>query len=195
MRDLIDPDDINIYRQLVGGLTTANVLHGSANPIGGQNTVIKLRWGKGANDLLFKNAPKGIKFALGENIKQPNWTGTNRYPQTRMGVEQVIRDAFRSPLDYKHSNENYLRNSKIQRTKIPPRGDLELDAMVVLLGGARLVHCHSYRPDEIFMLTRVAGDFGFVLAPFRHVLEGFSVAVSLAGHGAGASTFSDWWPF
>ena len=195
MRDVIDPDDINIYRQLGGGLTTANVLHGSANPIGGQNAVIKLRWGKGANDLLFKNAPEGIKFALGENVKQANWTGTNRYPQTRMGVEQVIRDAFRSALDYKHSNENYLRNSKIQRTKIPPRKDLELDAMVEILEGKRLVHCHSYRQDEILMLTRVAEDFGFKIATFQHVLEGYKVADRLAEHGAGASTFSDWWQY
>ena len=195
MRDVIDPDDINIYRQLGGGLTTANVLHGSANPIGGQNAVIKLRWGKGANDLLFKNAPEGIKFALGENVKQANWTGTNRYPQTRMGVEQVIRDAFRSALDYKHSNENYLRNSKIQRTKIPPRKDLELDAIVEILEGTRLVHCHSYRQDEILMLTRVAEDFGFKIATFQHVLEGYKVADRLAEHGAGASTFSDWWQY
>ena len=195
IRDVIDPNDINIYRQLGGGLTTANVLHGSANPIGGQNAVIKLRWGKGANDLLLKNAPQGIKFALGENVKQANWSGTNRYPQTRMGVEQVMRDAFRSALDYKHANENYLRNSKSQRTKIPPRKDLELDALVEILEGKRLVHCHSYRQDEILMLTRVAEDFGFKIATFQHVLEGYKVAERIAEHGAGASTFSDWWQY
>ena len=195
MRDVIDPDDINIYRQLGGGLTTANVLHGSANPIGGQNAVIKLRWGKRPSDLLFKDAPEGIKFALGENVKQANWTSTNRYPQTRMGVEQVIRDAFRAALDYKHANENYLRNSKSQRTKIPPRKDLELDALVEILEGKRLVHCHSYRQDEILMLTRVAEDFGFKIATFQHVLEGYKVAERIAEHGAGASTFSDWWQY
>ena len=195
IRDVIDPNDINIYRQLGGGLTTANVLHGSANPIGGQNAVIKLRWGKGANDLLLKNAPQGIKFALGENVKQANWSGTNRYPQTRMGVEQVMRDAFRSALDYKHANENYLRNSKSRRIKIPPRKDLELDALVEILEGKRLVHCHSYRQDEILMLTRVAEDFGFKIATFQHVLEGYKVAERIAEHGAGASTFSDWWQY
>jgi len=195
MRDVIDSDDINIYRQLGGGLTTANVLHGSANPIGGQNAVIKLRWGKGSNGLLFENAPQGIKFALGENVKQANWSGTNRYPQTRMGIEQVIRDAFRSALDYKHDNDNYYRNSKYQRTKIPPRKDLELDALVEILEGKRLVHCHSYRQDEILMLTRVAEDFGFKIATFQHVLEGYKVADRLAEHGAGASTFSDWWQY
>ena len=195
MRDVIDPDDINIYRQLGGGLTTANILHGSANPIGGQNAIIKLRWGKGSNDLLFKDAPQGIKFALGENVTQSNWIGTNRYPQTRMGVEQVIRDAFRSALDYKHTNDNYFRNSKYQRTKIPPRKNLELDALVDILEGNRLVHCHSYRQDEILMLTRVAEDFGFKIATFQHVLEGYKVADRLAEHGAGASTFSDWWQY
>ena len=195
IRDVSDPNDINKYRQLGGGLTTANVLHGSANPIGGQNAVIKLRWGKGANDLLLKNAPQGIKFALGENVKQANWSGTNRYPQTRMGVEQVMRDAFRSALDYKHANENYLRNSKSQRTKIPPRKNLELDALVEILEGKRLVHCHSYRQDEILMLTRVAEDFGFKIATFQHVLEGYKVAERIAEHGAGASTFSDWWQY
>ena len=195
MRDVLDPTDINIYRQLGGGLTTANVLHGSANPIGGQNAVIKLRWGSNANQLLFKNAPEGIKFALGENVKQANWGGTNRYPQTRMGVEQVMRDAFRAALDYKHANDNYMRNAKYQRTKIPPRKDLELDALVEILEGERLVHCHSYRQDEILMLTRVAEDFGFKIATFQHVLEGYKVADRLAEHGAGASTFSDWWQY
>ena len=195
MRDVLDPTDINIYRQLGGGLTTANVLHGSANPIGGQNAVIKLRWGSNANQLLFKNAPEGIKFALGENVKQANWGGTNRYPQTRMGVEQVMRDAFRAALDYKHANDNYMRNAKYQRTKILPRRDLELDALVEILEGERLVHCHSYRQDEILMLTRVAEDFGFKIATFQHVLEGYKVAERLAEHGAGASTFSDWWQY
>jgi len=195
MKDVLDPTDINIYRQLGGGLTTANVLHGSANPIGGQNAVIKLRWGADANSLLFKGAPEGIKFALGENVKQSNWSGTNRYPQTRMGVEQVIRDAFRAALDYKHENDNYYRNSKYQRTKVPPRKDLELDALLEILEGKRLVHCHSYRQDEILMLTRVAEDFGFKIATFQHVLEGYKVADRIAEHGAGASTFSDWWQY
>ena len=144
---------------------------------------------------MFKNAPEGIKFALGENVKQANWGGTNRYPQTRMGVEQVMRDAFRAALDYKHANDNYRRNAKYQRTKIPPRKDLELDALVEILEGERLVHCHSYRQDEILMLTRVAEDFGFKIATFQHVLEGYKVADRLAEHGAGASTFSDWWQY
>ncbi len=195
IRDVINADDINIYRQLSGGLTCANILHGSANAIGGQNAVIKLRWGLGPNDLLMKRAPQGIKFALGENVKQANWEGTNRYPQTRMGVEQIIRDAFNAAKDYNHRWKVYKSNAKIQRVKRPPRRDLELEALVEVLSGERLVHCHSYRQDEILMLTRIAEDFGFKIASFQHVLEGYKVADRLAEHGAGASTFSDWWQY
>ncbi len=194
IQDVLFADDINVYRQLGGGLTTANVLHGSANPIGGQNAVIKLRWGVGPEDLLFKKAPQGIKFALGENVKQANWPGT-RYPQTRMGVEQVIRDAFRAAQDYRHRHKTYDRNSKSQRKNVPPRIDLELEALAEILEGTRLLHCHSYRQDEILMLTRIAEDFGFTIATFQHVLEGYKVAERIAEHGAGASTFSDWWQY
>jgi imidazolonepropionase-like amidohydrolase len=194
IRDVLYADDVNVYRQLGGGLTTANVLHGSANPIGGQNAVIKLRWGAGPEGLLFTNAPQGIKFALGENVKQANWPGT-RYPQTRMGVEQVIRDAFRAAQDYRHKHKTYARNSKAQRKKVPPRKDLELEALAEILEGTRLLHCHSYRQDEILMLTRIAEDFGFTIATFQHVLEGYKVADRIAEHGAGASTFSDWWQY
>ncbi|MBH10509.1 MAG: amidohydrolase [Candidatus Marinimicrobia bacterium] len=195
IRDVLNADDINIYRQLGGGLTCANILHGSANTIGGQNAVIKLRWGLGPNELLFKKAPQGIKFALGENVKQANWKGTDRYPQTRMGVEQVIRDAFRAAQDYDHKWDTYRKNAKIQRVKIPPRRDLELEALSEILNGARLVHCHSYRQDEILMLTRIAEEFGFTIASFQHVLEGYKIADRIAEHGAGASTFSDWWQY
>jgi imidazolonepropionase-like amidohydrolase len=195
IKDVLYADDINIYRQLGGGLTTANVLHGSANPIGGQNAVIKLKWGSGPNDLLYKNAPQGIKFALGENVKQANWEGNGRYPQTRMGVEQIIRDAFRAAQDYRHAHKTYNRSSTAQRKKVPPRTDLELEALAEILEGTRLLHCHSYRQDEILMLTRIAEDFGFTIATFQHVLEGYKVADRLYEHGAGASTFSDWWQY
>ena len=170
-------------------------MHGSANPIGGQNAVIKLRWGSSPEGLIFKNAPEGIKFALGENVKQANWQGTGRYPQTRMGVEQVIRDAFRAAQDYRHIQRTYERNSKAKKKKVPPRKDLELEALAEILEGKRLLHCHSYRQDEIWMLTRIAEDFGFKIATFQHVLEGYKVAERLAEHGAGASTFSDWWQY
>lgn len=195
IQDVLYADDINVYRQLGGGLTTANILHGSANPIGGQNAVIKLRWGANPDELIFDKAPQGIKFALGENVKQANWPGNGRYPQTRMGVEQVIRDAFRAALDYRHKHQTYNRNSKAQRKNIPPRIDLELEALAEILEGTRLLHCHSYRQDEILMLTRIAEDFGFTIATFQHVLEGYKVADRLAEHGAGASTFSDWWQY
>ena len=193
MRDVIDPNDVAMYRALAGGLTTINLLHGSANPIGGQNVVMKLRWGSFSDDLIFKAAPQGIKFALGENVKRRRSYG--RYPETRMGVEQVIRDAFTAASDYKKAWDIYNKDVQLQRSSVPPRKDLELDAMVEIMEGKRLVHSHSYRQDEILMLTRIAEDFGFTIATFQHVLEGYKVAERLAEHGAGASTFSDWWAY
>ena len=193
MRDVIDPNDVALYRGLAGGLTTINLLHGSANPIGGQNVVMKIRWGSFSDDLIFKEAPQGIKFALGENVKRERPYG--RYPESRMGVEQVIRDAFSSASDYKQSMNIYNKDVRLQRSAIPPRRDLELDALVEIMEGERLVHSHSYRQDEILMLTRIAEDFGFTIGTFQHVLEGYKVAERLAEHGAGASTFSDWWAY
>ena len=193
MQDVIDPNDVAMYRALAGGLTTINLLHGSANPIGGQNVVMKLRWGSFSNDLIFKSAPQGIKFALGENVKRKRSYG--RYPETRMGVEQTIRDAFTAARDYKKTWDIYNKDVRLQRSSVPPRRDLELDALVEIMEGKRLVHSHSYRQDEILMLTRIAEDFGFTIASFQHVLEGYKVAERLAEHGAGASTFSDWWAY
>ncbi|MEE9167581.1 MAG: amidohydrolase family protein [Candidatus Neomarinimicrobiota bacterium] len=197
IEDVIDSDDINIYRELAGGLTVANILHGSANPIGGQNGVIKLRWGSPPEDLLFKEAPGGIKFALGENVKQSNWGDkfTTRYPQTRMGVEQIIRDAFTATRDYQRRWEEHGGRKAQALKKIPPRRDLELEALVEILEGNRLIHCHSYRQDEILMLIRVAEDFGFRIATFQHVLEGYKIAEAISKMGAGASTFTDWWAY
>ncbi len=191
--DVIDPDDIGIYRELAGGLTVANVLHGSANPIGGQNQVIKLRWGAPAEEMKFKGAIPGIKFALGENPKQSNWgdDNTTRYPQTRGGVEQIIRDEFTAAQDYRKRWTDY----RAGKFHIPPRRDLQMDALVEILEGKRLVHSHSYRQDEILMLMRVAEDFGFRVATFQHILEGYKVADIMAKHGAGGSTFSDWWAY
>lgn len=197
IQDVLNSDDIAIYRELAGGLTCANILHGSANTIGGQNAVVKLRWGVEPDQLLFKDAPQGIKFALGENVKQSNWgdDNTTRYPQTRMGVEQLFRDAFTTAREYQNEWEDFNKNKRKWKKKVPPRRDLELDALVEILEGDRLVHCHSYRQDEILMLTRIADDFGFTIGTFQHVLEGYKVAERLAEHGAGASTFSDWWAY
>lgn len=191
IEDVIDPEDVNIYRQLAGGLTAANLLHGSSNPIGGKNAVIKLRWGSDAEGLLLDGAPPGIKFALGENPKQSNFeTQQARYPQTRMGVEQAIRSAFLAA-------ENHRRELQTAggADRVPPRPDHQADALLEILDGKRLVHAHSYRADEILMLLRLAENLGFRVATFQHVLEGYKVADEIAAHGAGASTFSDWWAY
>ncbi|RMH25261.1 MAG: hypothetical protein D6693_09040 [Planctomycetota bacterium] len=197
--DVIDPDDIGWYRELAGGLTAANQLHGSANPIGGQNSVVKLRWGAPTADAMrLEGAPPGIKFALGENVKQSNW-GDNfrtRYPQTRMGVETIIRDRFLAAREYADAWDRYHRLSATEQARTaPPRRDLQLEALVEILDGERLVHCHSYRQDEILMLTRVARDFGFRIGTFQHVLEGYKVAEAIKEHAVGGSTFSDWWAY
>jgi imidazolonepropionase-like amidohydrolase len=199
MEDVLDATDINIYRDLAGGLTTANVLHGSANPIGGKNQVIKLRWGRTrADDIKFEGAMPGIKFALGENPKDmPTGgaqTGPRRYPMTRMGVEFVIRDAFTRAKAYQKAWRDYEKK-KGSADAMPPRRDLQLEPLVEILEGKRLVHAHCYRADEILMLIRLAEEMGFKIATFQHVLEGYMVAKEIAAHGAGASTFSDWWAY
>ncbi len=193
--DIIENYAIPIYRGLSGGLTTANLLHGSANPIGGQNQIIKMRWGASAEGLKFQGAMPGIKFALGENVKRSNSPQPQtRYPASRMGVEQLIRDRFKAAQDYNEAWTAY--NAVLDKSIVmPPRRDLELDAMVEILKGERLVHSHSYRQDEILMLIRIAEDFGFTIGTFQHVLEGYKVADTIARHGAGASTFSDGWGF
>ncbi len=180
--DFIDCDDIDIYRQLAGGLTTSNILHGSANPIGGQNQVIQLRWGELFDAMRFASAPPGIKFALGENVKRSNITdSTNpRYPQTRMGVDQILRDAFHAARVYRQVWERWERD----HDSLPPRRDLELEAISQILRGERLVHCHSYRQDEILALLRTAEEFGIKIATFQHILEGYKVADAMARHGA-----------
>jgi imidazolonepropionase-like amidohydrolase len=191
--DFIDPDDITIYRQLAGGVTAANILHGSANPIGGQNQVIKLRWGASGEAMKMSEAPPGIKFALGENVKQSNWGErySTRYPQTRMGVEQIIRDAFAAARDYQAQHERYSHDHQ----GLPPRRDLELDAVLEVVDGKRWIHCHSYRQDEILAFVRVCEDFGITIGSLQHILEGYKVADVMAKHGATGSSFSDWWAY
>jgi imidazolonepropionase-like amidohydrolase len=196
--DVLNSDDISIYRNLAGGVTTANILHGSANSIGGQTVVIKLRWGQPAAKLPFEGALPGIKFALGENPKRSNLrvlTG-ERYPVTRMGVEETIRSAFTEARDYKKAWDDYNRRVSAGETNLlPPRRDLKLDPLVEVLEGKRLVHAHCYREDEILMLLRVAKEFGFHVQTLQHVLEGYKVADEIAAAGTGASTFSDWWAY
>ena len=190
--DVVDPTDISIYRQLAGGLTTANLLHGSANPMGGQNQVIKLRWGAGAEGLKFEGAKPGVKFALGENVKQSNWGEkfTNRYPQSRMGVEQLMRDTFLAAREYGKRKQLHAT-----RAAMPFRIDLRLEAVLEILRGERIVHIHSYRQDEILMFVRLAQEFGFTVGTFQHVLEGYKVPNAIREIDAGASSFSDWWAY
>ncbi len=191
--DVVDATDIGIYRELAGGLTTANLLHGSANPMGGQNQVIKLRWGELPEALKFSQALPGIKFALGENVKQANWGDkyTTRYPQTRLGVEQLMRDTFMAARDYERKWTKYKSGALV----IPPRRDLQLETILQILNHERLVHIHSYRQDEILMFIRLAEQMGFNAVTFQHILEGYKVADAMAKLGAGGSSFSDWWGY
>lgn len=193
MGDVIHPDDINIYRQLSGGVTTSQLLHGSANPIGGQSALIKLRWGHNAEDMKFENSDGFIKFALGENVKQSNWGDYNtvRFPQSRMGVEQVYIDHFSRAKEY-----NLLKQGTAKNTSLTPlRKDLELEALGEILQKKRFITCHSYVQSEINMLMHVADSFGFKVNTFTHILEGYKVADKMKAHGVNASTFSDWWAY
>ncbi|MBC7868464.1 MAG: amidohydrolase family protein, partial [Gloeobacteraceae cyanobacterium ES-bin-316] len=185
--DNIAPDDIDIYRQLSGGVTTSHILHGSANTIGGQTQLIKLRWGANDEGLKFKGSDGFIKFALGENVKRTSSQANNRFPDTRMGVEQVQMDAFTRAKDY----ENALKgpNAKFVRR------DLELDALVEIMNKKRFITCHSYIQSEIIETMRMAEQFGFTINTFTHILEGYKAADKMKIHGASASTFSDWWAY
>ncbi|MGK0639814.1 amidohydrolase family protein [Schleiferia thermophila] len=189
--DVINPDDINIYRQLAGGVTAAQLLHGSANSIGGQSALVKLRWGALPEQMKISGAPGFIKFALGENVKQSNWGEGNvtRFPQTRMGVEQVFADAFNRAKVYES------RKKAAQKAKIPFRTDYQLEALSEILNGSRHITCHSYVQSEINMLMKLADSLGFKVNTFTHILEGYKVADKMKEHGANASSFSDWWAY
>lgn len=203
--DNLNPDDVNIYRQLSGGVTTSHILHGSANVIGGQTQLIKLRWGANDDGLKFNNWPGQIKFALGENVKRsasPN--GNNRYPDTRMGVEQVLIDAFTRAKDYQKQWQDYetarkafesSKNKKLLTAPVAPRRDLELDALVEILEKRRFITCHSYVQSEINGAMEVANKMGYTVNTFTHILEGYKVADKMKEHGSFASTFSDWWAY
>jgi len=197
IKDVLDPLDVAIYRELAGGTTTANVLHGSANAIGGQTLITRWRWGGGPDDLVFPGAPEGIKFALGENPKQSNFQNPRpRYPATRMGVANLIRERFTAARDYRRRQEEYRKAAAVKgASPIPVRTDLQLEAIAEILEGKRPIHCHSYRKDEILEMIRVADEFRVQVGTFQHVLEGYKVADEIARHGAGASTFSDWWAY
>jgi imidazolonepropionase-like amidohydrolase len=203
--DNLNPDDINIYRQLSGGVTSSHILHGSANVIGGQTQLIKLRWGANDDDLKFKNWPGQIKFALGENVKRSNFNlpgGNNRYPDTRMGVEQVLVDAFTRAKDYQKewktyndAKEKLIKEKKSTAGLFSPRRDLELEALVEILEKKRFITCHSYVQSEINSAMEVADKMGYTVNTFTHILEGYKVADKMKAHGSNVSTFSDWWAY
>ncbi|MEQ6124085.1 amidohydrolase family protein [Pseudotenacibaculum sp. MALMAid0570] len=187
IEDVVNPDDINIYRNLAGGVTSIQILHGSANPIGGRSAIIKLKWGENADAMIYSNTPKFIKFALGENVKQSNWgdNQTVRFPQTRMGTEQVFVDYFQRAKEYdalKKSGKSY-------------RKDIELETLAEIINKERFISCHSYVQSEINMLMKVAEKFNFNINTFTHILEGYKVADKMKEHGVGGSTFSDWWAY
>jgi len=183
--DNLNPEDVNIYRQLSGGVTSSHILHGSANTIGGQTQLIKLRWGATDEGLKFAGADGFIKFALGENVKRTTSTNNNRYPDTRMGVEEVLNDAFDRAVDYQ-------RNLKANPNG---RRDLELDALVEILNKKRFITCHSYVQPEITYTMRVAEKYGITINTFTHILDGYKVADKMKAHGANVSTFSDWFMY
>ena len=200
IRDVIDPYSPAIYRELAGGTTTANVLHGSANSIGGQNAVVKWKIGKPVDEWIIPDAPQGIKFALGENPKRSNNQGIpstvpRRYPATRMGVEETIREAFIKAKDYRREWQEYEARKATDKNAIAPRRDLALDALVEILEGKRMVHSHCYRDDEILMLLNLSDELGFHVQTLQHVLEGYKVGKEMAAHKTGGSTFSDWWAY
>jgi len=185
MEDVVDNEDIDIYRQLAGGVTSAQLLHGSANPIGGRSAILKLKWGESPENMIYSNSPKFIKFALGENVKQSNWQSFSRFPQTRMGVEQVFMNYFQRGKEYAAKKKNGQ----------PYRYDEEMEVIAEILNGERFISCHSYVQSEINMMMKVAEKFNFRVNTFTHILEGYKVADKMAEHGVGAGTFSDWWAY
>jgi imidazolonepropionase-like amidohydrolase len=185
IEDVLDPEDVDIYRNLAGGVTSIQILHGSANPIGGRSAIIKLKWGETANGLINKNAPKFIKFALGENVKQSRSQNGTRFPRTRMGVEQLFMDYFTRAKEY---------DAK-KKSGQPYRYDIELETLAEIINGERFISCHSYVQSEINMMMKVAEKFNFKMNTFTHILEGYKVADIMKEHGVGASTFSDWWAY
>ncbi|RUO26106.1 amidohydrolase [Aliidiomarina minuta] len=195
--DVVNPDDVHIYRSLAGGATVAHLLHGSANPVGGRGQAIKLRWGENAEALKFAETPPTIKMALGENVKQSNWgIDNNRYPQTRMGVTALIHDFFRSAKEYEQARRDYDNLSRAERRRTAaPRRDYRLEALLEIMNGERHVHAHSYIASEVLALMEVADDLDFNIHTFTHILEGYKVADEMAAHGANASSFADWWAF
>lgn len=197
MADVIDPYDVGLYRALAGGVTVSHAMHGSANAIGGQNITLKHRYGSGnPDDLIMKDAARTIKFALGENPTRVHGRGNGIQPRSRMGVEAVIRNGFNDAIQYKKTWENYNNALKVKgATPVPPKYSERLQTLADILDGKIIIHCHSYRADEIYMLINVCREFGITNIVFSHVNEGFKVAPELAAYTMGASVFADWWAY
>jgi imidazolonepropionase-like amidohydrolase len=198
--DVLNPTDTDLYRHLAGGVTALNILHGSANAIGGQNSTVKIKWGRPVSDFLIADAPPGIKFALGENPKRSHNQGIpnqqRRYPATRMGVAETLRDAFTRAREYKMTWDEYREKAKRDKNLTAPRRNLELEPIVEILEGKRFVHSHGYRADEFLMLLNLAEEFGFRVRTLQHGLEAYKIAPEIKRHGgAGASIFVDNWGF
>lgn len=203
IRDVINPEDINIYYALTGGVTSIHTMHGSANPIGGRGVVLKLRWGASAQDLIFKGAPLTSKWALGENPKQSNavMPGKQRYPKTRMGVEESIRAEFEQAKDYMKRWEAY--DKKVSEAKgrkdailpLPPRKDYRLEAVADILRGKYWVRCHAYQSEEMVSIIRLCKEYGVKLAAFEHGLEGYRITNELKENRVAVSTFADFWAY
>jgi len=198
MRDVVNDTDVNIYRQLAGGMTTIHQLHGSANAIGGQNSIIKLKWGRPVEEMYFNDGPRTIKFALGENPKRASFSipgVPRRFPATRMGVEETIREAFVQGREYGQRWDTYEAARKRGENPLPPKKDLKLEAIADVLRGKIDIHSHCYRADEIAMLMRLCEEFGIKVHTLQHTLEGYKVAPEIARHGASASILPDWWAY
>ena len=203
MEESINPNSVSIYRAIAGGVTSIHLMHGSANVIGGQGETLKLRYGVSQDEMRFRNAKRTIKFALGENPTRVHGQGNGIQPRTRMGVEQIIRSHFDKALDYKKKREAYLETKKVYEEDrrgrivppVPVAKNLRYDVLNDIIDGEILVHCHSYRADEILMLMRVFNDYGIKNYTFQHANEAFKVAPEIAINGAYTSVFADWWAY
>ncbi|MEX0722038.1 MAG: amidohydrolase family protein [Balneolaceae bacterium] len=201
MEESVNPNSIGIYRALGGGVTSIHLMHGSANVIGGQGETLKLRFRVTQDEMRFEGAARTIKFALGENPTRVHGQGNGVQPRTRMGVEQIVRNHFDEAIDYKRNRQAYLdRKAEYDRRKrgtppVPVAQNLRYDVLNDIIEGNILVHCHSYRSDEILMLMRVFNDYGIKNYTFQHANEAFKVAPELAKNGAGTSVFADWWAY
>src|SRR5262249_40193601 len=202
VKDVVRSNDPSAYRALAGGVTAARLLHGSANVVGGQDAVVKLKFGRPAREQIVQGNPQGVKFALGENVKFQ----TNRFPNTRLGVEATLQRAFLEALDYRRRWQQYQKQARpefagngasapTEAAASPPRRDLRLEALAEIIDQQKFIHSHCYRADEILMLLRVAEGFGVRVWSLQHVLEGYKIAAEIAAHGSSCSTFADWWAY